>query len=184
MVHYVYRTTIPDGRFYIGCHQTKRNYFDDKYLGSGKLLKSYLRENGREGVKKSVIGIFMGREEAHQYELSQQKKYLEISPELCLFTVRSHRDTTSQEHRDNISKAQLGNQYALGYRHTKETKEKMSESHRRENLLPETRQRMREAARGENNSFYGKTHTPETKEKIRQAALARSARKRAGLDVK
>ena len=158
MVHYVYKTTVPDGRFYIGCHKTEKNYFDDKYLGSGKLLRRYIKENGREGIKKSVIGIFMDRNEANQYEVSQQKRYLEISPELCLFTAKSFSDARN-----------------LGRKASVETKRKMSKAQKiaKQVVSAETRAKMSESALGEKNPFYGKKHTEETKEKMSRAHMKR-----------
>lgn len=87
---FVYKTVIPDGRFYIGCHQSK--YIDiseDPYLGSGKQLVNYLKEHGNLGVTRHIIGYFHNGEEARRYERLQIMKYLRECPEKCLFTRRS-----------------------------------------------------------------------------------------------
>jgi len=57
-----------------------------------------------------------------------------------------------------------GGNCARGWKHTKETRKKMSESTKGMYL-------------GKNNPFYGKTHSEETKEKIRQARLGKKLSK-------
>lgn len=54
----------------------------------------------------------------------------------------------------------------LGCHHTKESKEKNKIAHLGKHHDEETRKKMSEAVKGDNNSFYGKHHTDETRRKI------------------
>lgn len=45
-----------NGRYYIGQHETKN--LNDRYLGSGKLLKLAIKKYGRKSFKKSVLYVF------------------------------------------------------------------------------------------------------------------------------
>lgn len=69
--------------------------------------------------------------------------------------------------------------YAVGWRHTVETRQKMSRQHRGHEVSMETRHKLSAAMRG-NKSALGHRHSKETKEKMRIAALAREQRKRGG----
>lgn len=53
--------------------------------------------------------------------------------------------------------------HSTGKHHTEETRRKLSESHKRENLTEETKQKMRKSHIGEKNPMYGKKHTDEWK---------------------
>lgn len=59
-----------------------------------------------------------------------------------------------------------GGDGVFGYKHTDESKEKMSISRTGKKASSATRLKMHIAHSGENNAFYGKAHSNETKEKI------------------
>jgi hypothetical protein len=46
---YIYKTSLPDGRYYYGKH--KHQTWDDNYLGSGTLLKRYIRVHGTQNLQ-------------------------------------------------------------------------------------------------------------------------------------
>ena len=64
----------------------------------------------------------------------------------------------SQKWIKKLRKKMKGNKFALGYRFTKEQKEKVSK-----------------AISGKNNGFYGKHHTEETKQKIREKTSGKNS---------
>ena len=54
MFGYVYKTTnLINGKTYVGKH--RRSYFDKKYYGSGKHLKSAINKYGIENFKVEVL---------------------------------------------------------------------------------------------------------------------------------
>lgn len=53
-----------------------------------------------------------------------------------------------------------------GFKHTQETKTKMSEKHKGRKFTTEHRKKLSEAQMGEKNSFYGKHHTKEIRKKL------------------
>ena len=52
-----------------------------------------------------------------------------------------------------------------GHKHSEESRKKNSLAHRGKHPSAETRQKMSEALRGENNPFYGKHHTEDSRQK-------------------
>ena len=84
--------------------------------------------------------------------------YNRPADELIFLTIYEHSRLhmkgkhLSEETRKKIGSASKGNNYALGYKHSEEAKNKISE-----------------AMKGEKNSFYGRHHTEETKNKISEA---------------
>lgn len=76
----------------------------------------------------------------------------------------------TDETRHKLSKASMGNQYAKGYRHTDEAKQKIRVAATGRKHTIESRIKMSKAQKG-NKGFLGHTHTDETKQKIREAMM-------------
>lgn len=65
-MHYVYITTnLINGKYYIGKHKGE---VDDKYLGSGIILKQAIEKYGRVNFEKEVIVICSTEEEVNTWE--------------------------------------------------------------------------------------------------------------------
>jgi len=65
-MHYIYITTnLINGKYYIGKHKGE---IDDKYLGSGIILKQAIEKYGRVNFEKEVIVICSTEEEANNWE--------------------------------------------------------------------------------------------------------------------
>ena len=65
--HIIYKTTnLINGKIYVGLHST--NNLNDRYLGSGWVLKSAIKKYGRENFKKEVLLVLSSREEAREVE--------------------------------------------------------------------------------------------------------------------
>lgn len=76
---YIYKTTLPDGRFYIGKH--KSNTKDKYYLGSGILLLRYIKKHGRVGISQEILANAYSLEELNRLEV----EYInELNPQLNL----------------------------------------------------------------------------------------------------
>lgn len=65
-MHYIYITTnLINGKYYIGKHKGE---IDDKYLGSGIILKQAIEKYGRVNFEKEVIVICSTEEEVNTWE--------------------------------------------------------------------------------------------------------------------
>ena len=65
-MHYIYITTnLINGKYYIGKHKGE---MDDKYLGSGIILKQAIEKYGKVNFKKEVIVICSTEEEVNTWE--------------------------------------------------------------------------------------------------------------------
>ena len=67
MIYTVYKTVNKiNQKFYIGVHRTCDP--NDKYLGSGKLLKQAIKHYGRDNFIKEVLFVFDNSDQAYQKE--------------------------------------------------------------------------------------------------------------------
>jgi hypothetical protein len=63
----VYKTTnLVNGNIYIGVHETYN--INDRYLGSGKIIKQAIKKYGKHNFTKEILKIFKTRGEAFEYE--------------------------------------------------------------------------------------------------------------------
>ena len=135
--YYVYSINFSNGNYYIGKHSTKN--FDDGYCGSGVLLnREFLREKN-EAIKY-IIGFYRnGKELSEAEELYLGNKYK--TDEKCLNFVKGGKGGFSElmvsrsiaarkkkgitdETRKKMSDSQKGR------KHSKETKDKISNWHK------------------------------------------------------
>lgn len=67
MFYTIYKiSNLLDGKIYIGSHKTKK--LDDKYMGSGKYLKSAQKKYGMDNFKKEILFVFDNPEEMYAKE--------------------------------------------------------------------------------------------------------------------
>lgn len=67
--HIIYKTTnLVNNKIYIGLHSTDN--IDDKYLGSGKILKQAILKYGKDKFHKDILYVFNTRKEARAMEAS------------------------------------------------------------------------------------------------------------------
>lgn len=108
-------------------------------------------------------------------------------------TFHKTRENLSQTTLLKMSKAMKGNQKHLGYKHSDDTKKKLSDFHRGTKLSEETKKKiglkskgnkynlgkkaseetkkkMSESRKGENHRMFGKHHSEETKRKISESS--------------
>lgn len=58
---YIYKTILPDGRYYIG--QRKGSPENDSYLGSGVVITQYIKKYGKQNIKKEILVFGSSKEE-------------------------------------------------------------------------------------------------------------------------
>lgn len=81
-----------------------------------------------------------------------------------------------------ISDRLIGNKYAVGYKHTEETKQIMSDTHKGNQYnkgriyTQEYRDNMSKIKKGKPNGLLGKTHSPETKLKMSESHKLRRSK--------
>jgi len=64
--HYVYKTTNPKDRYYIGAHST--DDLEDGYMGSGLLVKSSIRAHGKENHEFEILEFCPDRQSLFERE--------------------------------------------------------------------------------------------------------------------
>ena len=156
---YIYCTTnLVNGTKYIGQHRCSAKN-QDTYIGSGRNIKKAIKEFGKNNFSKEILCWATDQRELDQLEIDainsvdavNSNNYYNIAPggfthEQSLLT------------REKISKT------LTGIKRSDETKRKMSECKKRENLSEETRQKLKEKATGRKMS-------PESIEKMRQKKI-------------
>ena len=121
---YIYETTnLVNGKKYIGQMKYGRK---EPYLGSGVALRLAIKKYGPENFSKQIICECDSKEELNKMEIY----YI------------AQTDAVLSDRYYNM--AHGGN--SIGLKHTKETREKLSE--KAKNRSPETRQRMSDAQKG------------------------------------
>jgi group I intron endonuclease len=69
MYYLIYKTTNSlDGKYYVGCHQTKN--LNDGYLGSGKHLKRAVKKYGSDNFKFEILHFAISKSEMFSLERS------------------------------------------------------------------------------------------------------------------
>ena len=134
--YYVYETTnLINDKKYIGWHQT--DFLDDKYIGSGRRLQMAIKKYGQEHFKRNILQFFNSAEEAKEYE-----KLL-----ITNVVIESNKYY-------NLMPGGTGGDgkgiYSRNYNRV------FSEEHRK-NISKSRKGRFK----GEENPFYGKTHSDE-----------------------
>lgn len=155
-MHYIYLIVNKvNGKTYVGQRKSSKEWHEDNYMGSGKLLAKAKLKYGIENFEKFLIQHCYSKEEANKAEK---------------FWIAEYRSRGKAEY--NIA---YGGEGFAG-KHSEETKLKMSESMRGKNtwmkgrhLSEETKRKISEASKGKRNSFFGKQHSEESKRKMSEA---------------
>lgn len=66
---FIYKTILPDGRFYIGQHKIiNHNTLDPLYFGSGVIIKDYVKSKGKENLLREILDFGFSWEEMNLLE--------------------------------------------------------------------------------------------------------------------
>jgi hypothetical protein len=155
------------GKVYYGQHST--NNLNDGYIGSGKIIKNYIKKYP-DGYYRKILQLYSSAEELDKAEYELIKPHLgkDYCLNLCdgggVFTINGHgrnkgkhlpEETKQKQSVTRKQKCQSGeivvwNKNKSGLQHASE----------------ETKKKLSEANKGEKNGMYGRCHSEETKKKI------------------
>ena len=176
----IYKTTnLINGKIYIG--QDKNN--NEKYIGSGDLIKRAIKKYGKENFIKEIICYCDNQEDLDNNERFYIKKYNSIDENIGYNISVGGRDGTmlnrkmSEETRKKISNSHKGKKLtknhkaALSNSHTgkkvsEETRKKMSESQK---LINRAKPMSEEIKKKISESKKGKKVSEETRKKMSKA---------------
>lgn len=66
---FIYETVLPDGRFYRGQHKIiSHRTLDPKYVGSGVIIRDYIKSKGRNGIVREILAYGYSRDEMNTLE--------------------------------------------------------------------------------------------------------------------
>lgn len=141
---YIYKTTFPDGKYYIGQSsggKEKKNYF-----GSGRYILNFVKHNGTSQLKRDIlVWVFGGQKELNEEEcriLGDKYK----TDYLCVnLRPGGNRGGASEAFRERMRAINTGRRATV-----------------------QTRRKLSEMRVGAGNNFYGRKHTEETKNKMRK----------------
>lgn len=152
-IHYVYYSYEEFGRGYIGCRTCDCLPENDDYLGS-------YHDKTFNPSNKIILETFSTKKEALQAEIELHEFYqVDKNPH---FANKSRQKTTGFYYSSK------------GVVRSEEYKKKMSERLKGREIKPESIEKSKQNRRtynGENNPFYGKTHTKEVRENLRKKAI-------------
>lgn len=157
MNHYVYEiTNLINGKKYIGKRSCHCSIEEDKYMGSGKLLKLAINKYGIENFKKEILQTCQNEEMAFEWE----KVYIE--------QVKAYKNLNYY----NIASGGEGGNTKAGWNNEqhKEYSKKLSEALKGRTISKEHKEKISQSRKGkyagENHPLYGVSCSEERKKKI------------------
>lgn len=152
--HYVYETTnLINGKKYIGKRTCNCPIEEDKYMGSGTLIKKAIKKYGKDKFKKEILQVCENEEMAFKWE----KVYIE--------QVKAYKN-------NNYYNIASGGEGGWGNFAGKTEEEmrlrslKLSVANKGRIVSEDTRKKLSIAQSGNRNGFYGKQHSQETKQHL------------------
>jgi group I intron endonuclease len=180
---FIYETTnLVNGMKYIGQSTRKETEY---YLGSGNEIKKAVKEFGRKNFSRTILERCQGIMELTLAEIKwieklnavKSLKYYNISPGGSYNS--NFGKSRTDEVKKKISKTNKGFQHteeakekirqaATGRKLSEKTKQKLSNFRTGTKQSEETKKKISQSITGENNPFYGKTHSEKTKQILRE----------------
>lgn len=165
--NYIYRiTNTINGKTYIGKHST--NNLEDKYMGSGVIIKKAINKYGIENFKKEYLAFCDTEEKLNWLEKFYIKKFNTCDSNIGYNLTKGGEGllgyVCSDETKEKISKSKTGKTHK-GFPHTEESKNKISKAKMGSTPWNKGKKGLQTAwnkgisvGNGENNGFYGKHH--------------------------
>jgi hypothetical protein len=178
MIHYVYKITHTNGKFYIGRHSTTN--IDDGYTGSGKWVRSI---KNKSTLSKEIISYSENFEKLLESEKVFINLYLD-NP-LCMnfnnnpigFASGKLNPAKTEKEKIRKSKYKGPNNSMFGKKHTEEAREKMSVSRKGKTTWNKGKKGVKTSNKGQvawnkgkktgYKSFTGKKHSEDSIQKMR-----------------
>jgi len=162
---FIYKTTLPDGKIYIG--QTT-NRFNKNYYGSGTNISKFINENGKSCLNREILKFVNSQKSLNKFEEIFIRKFKSYNENIGLniFVNTSVPICPKQIKyiRDKISKANIGHEV------TEEVRQKLREANLGKIVPDHVRLKM-------SKSHSGKTISESTKIKMRKAAMGNKSTK-------
>lgn len=146
----LYCHTSQDGKKYIGITSNKPNRRWDNGRGykSNALFYNYIKKNGWHTIKHEILFTNLTEKKAKELEKYYIRLY-KTQNKLYGFNLTAGGDS--------------------GFSPNEETRKKLSLARKKRIISQETRIKLSNSLKGENNGFYGKHHTEEARRKISEA---------------
>lgn len=170
----IYQTTNKvNKKIYVGFSKInhKREAERGPYMGSGKALKLAIEKYGKESFSREILETHDNREEALAAERSIVDEHFIARRDTYNMRKGGFGRMCDYKHSDE-TKARISKSL-IGRKHSAETKAKMSENHRGINNSmfgkkhsAKTLKRISESQKGENNGFFGKKHSKKARSKM------------------
>ena len=175
----VYKHTSPEGKVYIGCTSlTPERRWNNGYQHNREFDED-IERLGWDNFEHEIISSSMSEADAYDLEKELIHKYNSTDPD------RGYNKSTggkysygfrhSEDTKRKLSEMKQGERnYWYGKHHTEDTKRKISISHIGKHHTEDTKRKLSEMKRGERNVWYGKHHTEETKRKLSEATSGKN----------
>ena len=158
-MYYIYLiVNNANGKTYVGQRKSSKEWYEDRYMGSGILLAKAKKKYGIENFEKFLIQHCNTKEETDKAER---------------FWIAEYRNRGKAEY--NIASGGHGgcgigeNHPMYGKHHTEEAKRKNSEAHKGRVCSDKTKQKISEANKGHPGYWLGKHHSEEIRKKISES---------------
>jgi group I intron endonuclease len=164
-MYYIYRiTNLINGKTYIGQH--KYTELNDRYMGSGKLIRLAIKKHGFENFKKEIlVDEISNRDLADRLEIAYIR---EFKPDYNLTKGGTGGDVMSPETKRRMSEAMKMRKRGP---YSEETRKKISEANKGRTVSEETRKKISEANKGKMAWNKGKLASKETKKKLSESHM-------------
>ena len=178
-----------NGKTYVGQRKSYKEWNNDSYMGSGKLLRLAKKKHGIENFEKFLIQYCYSKEEtdkAEKFWITEYRNRGKAEYNIADggqgggFKGRHHSEETkikisekckeafkSEIVKQKLSKINKGK--CFSDEHKKKISESLKGKNKGKHRTDEQKRRMSEAQKGENNPFYGRQHSAETKKKISES---------------
>lgn len=185
-----------NGKTYVGQRKSSKEWNNDSYMGSGKLLKLAKKKHGIKNFEKFLIQYCYSKEEtdkAEKFWITEYRSrgkaeyniadggqgYYAIGKNHPMYgkhhseeTKRKLSESCKEAFKSEVVKQKLSKAHK-GKCFSEEHKQNLSESLKGKNKgkhrSDEQKRRMSETMKGDNNPFYGRQHSDETKLKISES---------------